>query len=441
MPPKKRAGGGGNSSKDPRSNLVAQKTFKSTSGAAAKKCTGFLHHDADPVPITSFRQQKANASTGLQSRCDTCNRLYFSVIQKPIKKLAAIVIWSDVTKALDWKRSCPKTLIAGLQSCVDYWISNPCQVAGCRYKTTHGSYRNAASHLTSAWRNLDKGPKSSQIVDSKSGTALPAPQFMHDLQEWAGLNGALWDLVNTNKVWDWWCKLYLNDSATCSLERNAASRGEIDSPAPDHPLSDFTWGSGNILETSQGHSVPGFNQVRASVRVLPRASNLGNRVYGFLVEGDHLAMAKFSAQCKAQKLSLGHFPAPLRWLGKNDPANAKAQPLNENVALSDSLVPLHSAAIKHPHKARHFVSWQIADTVVELGKKKVSIEEFTQSIQATVEEYLDELEASLDSGIRQLLKDLATADPGQPQSVYIYRAQKVSRWLKARPASRKKDND
>lgn len=441
MSPKKRTGSGGNTSKDPKGNLVAQRTFKAASGNAFKKCTGFLHHDAAPVPITSFRQQKANSSTGLQSRCDTCNRLYFSVIQKPIKKLAAVVIWASSTNELDWKSTCPESLIDGLQSCVDFWSKNPCQVANCRYEAKHGSYRNAAAHLTSAWKNLDKGARTSTIVDTKSGTTLPAPQFMHDLQSWAGLNGTLWGVVDKSEVWDWWCDLYPEDTATCSLERNAAKRGEIDVPSPEHPLEDFSWGSGNILESTQGHSVPGFNQVRTGVRVLPRTSNLGNRVYGFLVDGDHMAMAKFSAQCKAQELSLGHYPAPLRWLGKNDPVNAKAQPLNENMALSDSLAPLHAVATRDPEKARLYVSWQVADVVVSLGRRKASIEEFTQTIQATVEEYLDELEESLLVGSNRLLKDLAAADPGRPESVYIYRAQKVSRWLRARPTSRRKTND
>jgi hypothetical protein len=260
---------------------------------------------------------------------------------------------------------------------------------------------------------------------------------MHDLQRWAGIGGLLWDLVDIAEVWEWWCDLYPEDTATCSLERNAAANGEIEGSAPEHPLSDFPWGSGNILQTAQGHSVPGFNQVRAAVRVLPRSSNIGGRVYGYLAEGNHIEMAKFSARCKTQNMSLGHSPAPLRWLGKNDPINAKAQPLKENVALSDSLAPLHAIAEKRPSEARKYVSWQIASHVEDLGSRKVSFEHFTQSLQGRVEEYFDRLELSLVDGPQTLLSDLERADPGQPASVYIYRAEKVARWLSSRPSSKR----
>lgn len=441
MNKKKRGGVGGNLSKNPRGNVDAQEDYRTTVGANEKHCTGFLHHDTGPVPITSFRQQRGNTTTGLQSRCDTCNRQYFTVIQKPIKKIAATVIWANATQRLDWQQSCPPSLTGGISSCLAHWTENPCVVQNCWYETLHGDYRDSAAQLTSAWKNLDHGPRISSIKDAKTGAVYPAPLFMHDLQRWAGIGGLLWDLVDTAEVWEWWCDLYPEDTATCSLERNAVTNGEIEGPAPEHPLSDFPWGSGNILQTAQGHSTPGFNQVRAAVRVLPRSSNIGGRVYGYLAEGNHIEMAKFSARCKTQNMSLGHSPAPLRWLGKNDPINGKAQPLKENVALSDSLAPLHAIAEKRPKEARQYVSWQIADHVEELGSRKVTFEHFTQSLQARVEEYFDQLELSLVDGPQTLLSDLERADPGQPASVYIYRAEKVARWLSSRPSSKRNVRD
>ncbi len=433
----KRSGLGGNLSRDPRGNLVAQKSYSDKTGNSVKRCTGFLHHDQSPIPITSFRQQKSNSSTGLQSRCDTCNRLYFSIIQKPVKRLAAIVIWSNETGDFDWQSSSPESLKLGLQKTIDYWSNNPCKLENCEYPNPHSNFRAAATFLTKNWRNLDKDEKTSSVLDPKTGLTHAAPKFMSDLQEWASTGGRLYSEVSVEKVWQWWTQLFSNDSATCSKERNAFSSGEITS-LPAHPLEHFPWGNGNILDTNEGHSVPGFNQVRSSESFLSSASSVNGRPYGFLVEGDHIAMARYSAECKDQGLSLGHYPAPLRWLGKNDPINGLAQPLQENIALSDSLAPLHAAAVSDPAGASTYVSWQISALVKQLGEEKVVLEVFSQRIEAAVEEYFDVLETSLNYSTSTILRDLNRADPGRTQVQYDYRLSKVVAWLKSRPKTKKR---
>ncbi|MCK6570177.1 hypothetical protein L6V77_03600 [Myxococcota bacterium] len=157
-------------------------------------------------------------------------------------------------------------------------------------------------------------------------------------------------------------------------------------------------------------------------------------MYGYLCEGDHLAMRQFSEQCKAGGMSLGHAPAPLRWLGKNDPINGQSQELKKNIELSDSLADLHSVAIKDPVTAGTHVSWQVRELVVALGRERVTCEEFTQRVQAHVEEYLDGLEAAARRGdCRAIRRDLERADPGQPEVVYAYRQEKVVKWLMSRP--------
>ncbi len=435
---RKRTGEGGNASKDPRGNLAAQEAYIEKFGRDTKRCTGFLHHDAGEISVYQFRQQKSNSNTFLQSRCDLCNRLYFSIIQKPAKKIAAISIWAEFSGDYDWRNDSPSTLVEGIEAVVEYWRRNPCAVEGCSYPHHHSSYRFAARCLTDSWRDRDKEQRISRVVDRRSGQEHPAPQFMHDLQSWAGAEGALWSQVDTKDIWRWWCSQFPEDTATCSAERSAVARGEMSLPVPDHPLDDFSWGSGNILETTQGHSVPGFNQVRAAVRELPVGSSVSGRVYGYLCEGDHLAMRAFSERCKAEGLSLGHSPAPLRWLGKDDPVNAEGQDLRRNSELGDSLSTLHEAAVRNPERAGEYVSWQIRALVVELGRRRSSCEEFTQRVQAEVEKYFDELQAAVTAGdYSRLMEDLRRADSGLPDVVYAYRIEKLELWLRNRPRSRR----
>lgn len=436
---KKRTGEGGNAAKDPRNNLVAQKDFAKKHGKTTKKCTGFLHHDAGEVPISSFRQQKTNSSAGLQSRCDLCNRLYFSIIQKPIKRIAGIVIWAEQSGEYDWRASAPKSLVPGIEQCLDKWLNTPCALAKCSYTYQHSSYREAAAVLTKAWRNLDKGPRVGKVKDQKSNKDLPAPIFMQDLQNWAGIGGTLSADVDTSLVWDWWCELLDKDTAVDSSERRAVAQGAMKGPVPEHPLIDFFWGSGNMLETTQGHSAPGFNQVRSSSKVLARASSANSRVYGYLVEGDRLAMMEFSKKCKKAGLSLGHSPAPLRWLGKDDPVNGQGQPLNENVQLSDSLIDLYNLANTDLEAAKKCVSWQAIPTLERLVKSKASFEEFTQEWQSDVEKYFDELLDKADQGdMDALIAELKKADPGKTLTVYEYRSKKVYEWLSSRPAAKRR---
>ena len=434
----KREGKGGNASRDPRGNLKAQANFAAKAGKLTKKCTGFQHHDQPEIPIAQFRQQKSNSGTGLQSRCDQCNRLYFAINQKPIKRLAAIVIWAEYSGEFDWRAHTPGSLKNGLEKVLEFWINTTCKADNCKYDFAHSDYREAANVLTRAWRNLDKGKRDSTVLDEKTGELLPAPQFMHELQKFASSNGQLSKLVDTKAVWEWWQSKFNVDTATCSAEVSAVLAGDLDPPPPEHFLIDFAWGSGNIKTTIQGHTVPGFNQVNSSASFLPKGSQISGRAYGFLCEGDHLKMLKFSKECKKNGLSLGHSPAPLRWLGKNDPENGVAQPLDENVALRDSLIDLYSELQKDPESARKYLSWQIADTAKELGSKKVSFEEFTTIIQDKVEEYFDELHECLIKGDSERIRiDVVRADPGKTDDVYNYRVAKVSRWLESRPNAKK----
>lgn len=435
----KRSGDGGNAAKDPRNNLVAQGKFKAAYGKSTKHCTGFLHHDGPEVPVENFRQQKTNSGSGLQSRCDLCNRHYFSGIQKPAIRIAAIVIWAEVTGEYDWRGTIPKSLVPGVEACLKYWEITACGAKKCSYKNPHSSYRRAANALTKSWTDLDKGPRVATIKDKKTGQDLPAPVFMQDVQTWAGIDGVLAKDVDKSVVWDWWCEIFDKDSATDSSERRAVAEGKLKGPIPEHPLTDFPWGSGNILETVQGHSAPGFNQVRSSARVLTKASSAASRVYGYLVEGDRLGMMKKSKEFKAQGLSLGHSPAPLRWLGKDDPINAQGQPLAENVLLSDSLIDLYNMAMNDLDSALECASWQIKPLLLDLSRKRVSFEAFTQQIQSSVEEYFDALLEALDAGDAEKLRiDLMRADPGKTKTVYEYRERKVAEWLAERPAAKKR---
>ena len=436
---KKRSGEGGNAAKDPRNNLVAQKGFAKKHGKTTKKCTGFLHHDGGEVPISSFRQQKTNSGTGLQSRCDLCNRLYFSIIQKPIKRIAGIVIWAEQSGEYDWRASAPKSLVKGIEKCLDHWLNTACTVSGCSYTFQHSSYRDAAAELTKAWKNLDKGPRTAKVKDKQTGKTLPAPVFMEDLQNWAGVGGTLSTEVDTSLVWDWWCELLDQDTATDSSEKRAVAQGTLKGPVPEHPLIDFFWGSGNMLETTQGHSAPGFNQVRSSSKILARGSSAHSRVYGYLVEGDRLAMMKFSKECKKAGLSLGHSPAPLRWLGKDDPVNGQAQPLDENIQLSDSLIDLYNLAQSDLEAAKKCVSWQVRPTLERLVESGVSFEQFTQEWQSDVEKYFDELLDKVDQGDKDaLINEIKKADPGKTLTVYEYRSRKVYEWLSSRPAAKRR---
>jgi hypothetical protein len=183
--------------------------------------------------------------------------------------------------------------------------------------------------------------------------------------------------------------------------------------------------------------VPGFNQVKASARILKKPSSAADRPYSYLVEGNRKEMMKFSKECKELGMSLGHSPAPLRWLGKDDPINGVAQPLKENVLLRDSLVDLHKIALHNPTEASKFVSWQIREVVVKLGIKKVNLQEFTQQVSSEVEKYLDSLLVDIEKNNSKILKShLVKADPGKTKKIYAYREHKIKEWLYNRPNAR-----
>jgi len=297
--------------------------------------------------------------------------------------------------------------------------------------------REAIASVTAIWSGREREPKVGKIFDSDTGQWLPCPQFMEDLSTWASAQGEIWEVFPIGEIWDWWCDIFPDDTAQCSAEKRAVRDGLLDPPIPEHPLSDFMWGSGNLLETSQGHVVPGFNQVRASARVLNIGSTAQGRVYGFLCEGDRLAMKATSVRFKRDGKSLGHTPAPLRWLGKDDPINAQPEELSANVLKRDSLDELFKAARQDPERAKEFVSWQIADLVANLGNSGIEYDEFRGRVQGAVEEYFDGLADEVSSGdFRRLRNDLERAEPGLTEAAYTYRTEKLRHWLINRPAYR-----
>jgi len=434
----KRTGNGGNTSRNAQNNLVAHSEYIKKHKKDSKSCTGFIHHDGVEVDVRAFRQSTVNNQTGLQSRCDICNRLYFSILQKPKVRIVAIGIYAranNISKVID---SCPASIKPHLNKAIDHYFNSNCKARQCDYRDPHGDFRDSVEIFTRSVSGLEKGRRDSTVSDSKTGVTYAAPRFMHDMQDWGSSGGALYDLVDTSEVWKWWVSCYSLDFAYCSEERNE-EKNNSEFLAVAHPVGDFPWGSGNFLETTTGHTLPGFNKVRSSASILPNSSNIGERAYGYLCEGDHLAMARFSKECKKEGLSLGHTPAPLRWFGKNDPINAKKEPLDENVLKRDSLIELHQVSVSSPPEAGNYVSWQIRDKVIELGKRQVSFEQFTIEIQAAVEKYLDELTDQLlkDDGTRIFL-DLQKADPGKTQTVYQYRFEKVKKFLTSRPSHLRK---
>lgn len=436
----KRSGSGGNASRNPQGNRSAQQRYVQKFGKSTKACTGLLHFDGGEVPIENFRQATQNKSTFLQSRCDTCNRLYFAVQQKPIKRVAAYVIYAISTNPDKWIKEVPNSLTATLNELRDYYLGLGCSLTECKYANYHGDYRKTASKLTELLKGKERAKKDSFIIDERTKLRHPAPQILHDLQVWAGRNGSLWNCYSGDTIWKWWQDFFCEDTAYCSEELNE-SKLDKTFLLVEHPLSDFSWGAGNIKDSIQGHSVPAFNQVKSSASVLPSTSNVGSRVYGYLCEGDHLAMARFARECKEGNKSLGHSPAPLRWLGKNDPINGKPESLSENVQKRDSLRDLYEIAVGAPQKASSYVSWQIADLVVELGSSHVTYEFFQQAIESAVEEYFDGLAVELDHGDdSRLLNDLVIADPGKTEIVYKYRREKLAAWLPNRPSYRRKKN-
>jgi hypothetical protein len=399
-------------------------------------CTGILHFSGEEISVTNFRQSNNNKSTFLQSRCDTCNRLYFAIQQKPIKRLAAYIIFAISSREVEWRDHAPLSLVPILEASEAFYLSHGCTVKDCGYTAHHSDYRLTAAHLTRGFSGLERLAKNSTIIDEQTEIEYPAPQVLHDLQKWAGKNGELWEVFTPSKVWEWWQSFFSSDTAYCSEEENEEQRNR-DFKKIAHPLSDFAWGSGNIKDTIQGHSVPAFNQVKAAASILPDSSNIGSRVYGYLCEGDHLGMARFSRECKTRGMSLGHSPAPLRWLGKNDVTNGRAESLRENIQKRDSLRELHRIAVETPDKAGEFVSWQIRDLVVQLGERAVTDAQFQQEVEARVEEYFDGLAVEVDRGdFQRLTEHVKRADPGKTEVVYRYRCEKLADWLVKRPGYR-----
>lgn len=431
----KRKGSGGNTSRDPRGNLAAQGKYLKKHGTQTKKCNGMFHHDLGPIDISNFSQQKGNKGTGLQALCTLCNRLYFKLRQKPIARMLSYVIYADANQ-IDWTSDCPDSIKEAFKSAVDFWNNNKCQIPGCTTKTKHGDLRQVRDHLNELLIGIEKKSRTIEYIDKETKRKLKISKELNDLYNWDKDIFATEGMGKT--VWAHWCSAFPHDTAQDSTERNAVKSGEMSPPVPEHPLIEFSWGAGNFLLTSNGHTVPGFNKVLASYSNLKNASG-NSRPYGFLVEGDRVAMAKKSREFKEAGLTLGHSPAPLRWLGKDDPVNAVGQTFDENVELNDSLVDLHAAALADPAGASNFVSWQISEVVKELGESQVSLEVFIATVQDRVETYFDSLHAEISKGKSKTLRmHIEKADPGQTEKMYIRREEKVKKWLAERPNAKKK---
>jgi hypothetical protein len=431
----KRKGSGGNTSRDPRGNLTAQEGYFEKFGSELKNCSGVLHNDGTKVPITNFRQAKKSESL-LQGRCDLCNRLYFATLQKPKFRILPILIYSESSGLFDWKSSCPEVLVKHLEKALVHFQTTKCRNSNCPYAFQHGDLRKSMSVLTASLRGVERLPKEAYFVDDRSGLSYKVPKIIQALSAWAGKDGTLYDEVDTTDVWNWWASMYAQDKAKSSDEENEEKR-DSSFIAPWHDLDDFSWGAGNLKDTDLNHTVPAFNKVKSSKTVLLGKTSIGNRAYGFLCEGDHQAMATLGNKCKKEGKSLGHTPAPLRWFGKNDPSNGVPEDLSENIRKRDSLDDLHAIAIKNPEEAGSYVSWQIRDLVVHLGKSKASREKFTSHIQAGVEAYLDGLLESHQNGISSsIYDDLKKADPGQTQIMYDYRYRKLILFLESRPKNK-----
>lgn len=432
----KRGGEGGNSSRNPRGNLDAQDAYRRKWGKETKACTGMLHFGGPEVSISQFRQATNNKSTFLQSRCDLCNRLYFSIQQKPLKRAAAATIYLARTRPADWRNDVPESLRNDLGEMVAFESVQSCTSRNCQLNYQHGDYRRASTLLTQRLSGVERVKRDSFIVDDRTGERYPAPGVLHDLQAWSGREGDLWEMHSTGRVLSWWVERFPFDTAYCSREERE-KREDSDFDLVAHPISDFAWGSGNIKDTLQGHSAPLFNQVRASASLLSPSGSSAGRAYAFLCEGDHLGMITLSQKFKSKGLSLGHTPAPLRWLGKNDPINAQGEPLMENVRKRDSLAELHEAAIRDPEDAARYVSWQIRDLVLSLGQAGVTREEFTQALESDVETYFDRIADAFARGDNSfVLEELETACPGLTKTVYDYRLEKVREWVTGRPSYR-----
>jgi hypothetical protein len=348
-----------------------------------------------------------------------------------------ILIYAEQSGEFDWRKDCPVELKIMLEKSVDHFFLSRCKNENCHYGHKHGNLRESMNFLTKQLSGVERKPKTGWYRDDRSGMKFKVPKEIEALSNWAGKTGSLYKKIDTSRVWAWWVAQYPDDKAKSSDEVNEAKR-DPGFDAPWHELSDFSWGAGNLVDTNLNHTVPAFNKVRPSKTVLVGKTSIGKRAYGFLCEGDHLAMAKLGNLCKRQKKSLGHTPAPLRWLGKNDPINGAPETLDENVRKRDSLSELHAIAKSDPLKAATFVSWQIREKVIELGRQGVPLGEFTNQIQNEVEKYFDSLLDSHRKGQRNvILSDLRKADPGQTTIMYEYRYEKVVQFLESRPAALK----
>ena len=128
--------------------------------------------------------------------------------------------------------------------------------------------------------------------------------------------------------------------------------------------------------------------------------------------------------------TLGHYPAPLRWLGKDDPVNHISQDAKENLDDKDKLDHLHAFAVKNPEAAGKCVSWQIRDRVVNMGKEKVTLPEFITQIHAAVTDHFAELYRDHEQGGSLIIEAIKRADPGQTPEIYGRREKKLLAWLK-----------
>ena len=421
----KRKGKGGNESKDPKGNLKAHEDYKKKYGKNTKKCVGILHHDGDEIDVAEFRQHKSNPE-GLQPRCDRCNQIYHASStggQKLKAPLMAYVIQEESKGRKGWRKKFPKSVVKDLEEALKVW-NEGCAIKGCTVKAKHGNFRKTVKALGSQWKGDDKGKKGADL--KYDGDTFRVPQKIADR---AKAKEVLDELCPDGTL-DFWQELFPDDTVRDSAEENAYEDGEIDE-LPEYPISHTQWRSGgNIKDTVQGHNIPSFNKLLDIDYPELHTANSDSRPYGFVCEGDRKKSREFRRKELKKGETLGHYPAPLRWLGKDDPVNHISQDAKENSDDKDRLDHLYALAVKDPEAAGNCVSWQIRDLVVKLGKEKVTLAEFRTQIHAAVTDYFAGLYRDHEQGGRRIHDDINRADPGQTAKIYGRREEKLLAWLK-----------
>ena len=338
----------------------------------------------------------------------------------------AYVIQEESKGRKGWRKKFPSSVVTDLEEALKVW-NKGCAIKGCTVKAEHGNFRGAVQALTKQWTGDDKGTRDADLtLPAKfGGGTVRVPQKIADRAK----AKEVLDTLCPGGTLDFWQELFSDDTVRDSAEEKAFENDEIDD-LPEYPISHTKRGDGNIKDTVQGHNLPAFNHLRNTDYPKLQKSGSESRPYGFVCEGDRKKSKEFLRNKVKEGETLGHHPAPLRWLGKDDPVNHISQDAKENSADNDKLDHLHDRAVKNPEAAGKCVSWQIRDLVVKLGKEKVALAEFRTQIHAAVTDYFAELYRDHEQGGRRIHDDIKRADPGQTAKIYGRREEKLLDWLR-----------